>query len=353
MFIKFPACLRPVILGLLLGSTAQAQGLFGLSAQDLSAQLRLPPDYFGRFGGLSTLGELDHWGVRGFPLPLDQDVRLTLVRHPGYSEFGLQTRVQDTTLTLGSFENTDGAPAYGVSRLEAIHDPASGVQLGVAIRGAGRVSTFSLGYAKAFGPARALAEVGYAVQGGLRSPYAHLEVGAVAARSFGPLSLVLVQTARAFVFPEGTQVSADLAGNLTWRPDPALTFSLSHFERVVGGPATLSGLALGRERRSNLDLVYAPPGLGGPVNLAGLEYHFERYWYDPRPSRNELSGTLRLDFGAVFLKLSPRYDFSLRELGLRSALLYRVGGFALGPLVEYVRTPDRARWSFGVAFAGS
>lgn len=321
----------------------------GFSAQRLAA-LGLPPDYLGRFGGLSTLGDVDHWGVRGFPLPLDQDVRLTVVRHPGYIEFGLQTRVQDTSLSLGSFENTDANPLGGVFRLEAIHDPASGPQVGVAVRGAGRVSTFSLGYAQTYGPARALFEAGYGVQGGRRSPYAHLEVGAVAARSFGPVSLVLAQTARAFVFPEATQVSADLAGALTWRPDPAFTFSLSHFERVVGGEATLPGLALGRERRSNLDLVYAPSRLSGPVNLAGLEYHFERHWYDPQPNRNELSGTLRLDFGALYLNVSPRYDFSLSELGLRGAALYRFSGFAVGPLVEYAHSAGRTRWSFGVAF---
>ena len=321
-----------------------------------------PPDYFGRFAarppefGL-TSGDL---GVRAFPLPVPgADLRLDLRAHPAYTEYGLSTRLLDTSLALGVFQNTDLGATQGVPMLAAVHDPASGVQATFALRGAGRLSEGRLGYAQSQAgqgqtgesqAARLLGEVGYGRQNEQSSAFAHVEATFSRGVASGPFAATVAASGRLYLFPAAAQGSLDLYAAVAWQVAPALQLRADHFERVVAGEVSLPALGLAPQRVSHLYATFAPDLRAGPFRLVSAGYALEYLWSERRASVNSLALTGRLAVGPFDLEFTPRYDLTLNVPGANLAVLYRFSGFALGPSVDLSLVGGVLKTSFGLAF---
>lgn len=322
-----------------------------------------PPDYFGRFAvrapefGLT----LSDYGVRAFPLPLPgADVRLDLFNHPAYREYGLATRLLDTSLALGVFQNTDAGAVSGVPTLAAIHDPASGVQAAFALRGAGRLSEGRLGYAgsrtEGNQAARLLAELGYGEQTGRNAGFAHVEMSLSRRAVSGPFAFSFSAAGRLYAFPisaspVSAQGSLDLSLALDWRAAPSLHLHADHFERAVVGTATLPALNFIPLRVSHLLVTAAPAWQLGPLQVVSASYTLEYRWLEGYAPLSLLTATGRLALGPLELEFTPRYDFALGVPGTGVALLYRFSGFALGPRVDVSLVGGALKTGFGLAFA--
>ncbi len=317
-----------------------------------------PPDYFGRFSARAPEFGLTFtdYGVRALPLPVPgADVRLDLFNHPAYREYGLATRLLDTSLALGVFQNADAGATSGVPTLAAVHDPLGGMQAAFALRGAGRLSEARLGYAESRveggQAARLLAEVGYGEQAGRTAGFAHVEATFSRRAVDGPWTALLLATGRLYAFPSSGQGSLDLSAALDWQALPNLRLHADHFGRAVAGTATLPALAFTPLHVSHLLIVAAPAWQLGPLQFVGATYTLEYLWLERRAPVSLLTATGRFALGPLDLEFTPRYDFAAGVPGTGVALLYRVSGFALGPRLDVSLVGGTLKTGFGLAFA--
>lgn len=176
----------------LLTATLTAAGLaLTASAQTSPAGgVQLPADYFGRFGSTQLVASnTDGFGVRYLPLPLKADLRLTLVKAPTYTDYGLSAQLGSLYAATGVF--------YNVPRAELTNAPASGLQWSGVVQGGASHSHFSVGYATQVdgGKVRFLNNVGVAQQGGVTAPYTQSEVSAAYGRTFDRVNTAVYSTA--------------------------------------------------------------------------------------------------------------------------------------------------------------
>ncbi|WP_240730762.1 hypothetical protein [Deinococcus sp. S9] len=250
--------------------------------------LHLPANYFSRFGGTELVAALDggvSFGVRYFPLPFEQDIRFLLVRHPSYWEYGLTTRINDTFLAAGVFDNGLNA-AVGIPRLEVTHDPWKGFQFSGRLQGSGYSSRFTGGYAFTTWQdrVRVLNNAGVAFQGDVVAPYTQTEVTGGYGRTFGKVNVGFGSTARLYTFPlqQQAQGSLDLSVSANTTLTPGLTINASHLERFVAGKVAIPDLNFTRYQETNASVTYRLPVDGEPsaFGLGALRSRVTRYWQD-------------------------------------------------------------------------
>ncbi len=296
--------------------------------------LRLPANYLSRFSTTELLASNEvGFGVRYFPLPLAQDIRVSLAKQPNYWEYNVSTRAKDTLFAVGVFDNGATATA-GIPRLEVTHDPFKGVQYSARLQGNTAYSRFTGGYAftVAGDRVRVLNNVGvaYDYQGGDRevvAPYTQTEVGGGYGRSFGRLNTSFGTTARAFTFPVQRQAqgSVDLSVGANITPVTGLTFDGSHLERFAVGTVPVDDLNFARYQESNFGVTYRLPVAQTPpaFTLGAVRTRVTRKWTD--------------DYTAV-----------------RGDLLFRVEALPVlvGPSIGYEWPRDRmtSRWLLSLSF---
>nr|WP_246580334.1 hypothetical protein [Deinococcus aestuarii] len=296
--------------------------------------MRLPANYLSRFSTTELLASNEvGFGVRYFPLPLAQDIRVSLAKQPNYWEYNVSTRAKDTLFAVGVFDNGATATA-GIPRLEVTHDPFKGVQYSARLQGNTAYSRFTGGYAftVAGDRVRVLNNVGvaYDYQGGDRevvAPYTQTEVGGGYGRSFGRLNTSFGTTARAFTFPVQRQAqgSVDLSVGANITPVTGLTFDGSHLERFAVGTVPVDDLNFARYQESNFGVTYRLPVAQTPpaFTLGAVRTRVTRKWTD--------------DYTAV-----------------RGDLLFRVEALPVlvGPSIGYEWPRDRmtSRWLLSLSF---
>ncbi|WP_019585322.1 hypothetical protein [Deinococcus apachensis] len=294
--------------------------------------LRLPANYFPRFGDTEVVAGLDggvSFGVRAFPLPFKQDVRLVLARHPQYWEYGVSTRINDTSLVVGVFDNGLGAAA-GIPRLEITYNPYRGLQYSGLLQGNGAYSRFAGGYAFTVfqDRVRVVNNAGVAFQGDVAATYTQTEVGAGYGKMFGKINTSFGVNARLYTFPiqREAQGSLDVSLNANTALAPGLTLVASHFERLVAGHVAIPALNHGRSQETNASLTYRlPMGATPPAFTVGaLRTRVTRVW----------TGNVTTVYG----------DLLLRAEALPSLF---------GPSIGYQWAADgTGKWLFSLTFMG-
>ncbi|ALW89899.1 hypothetical protein [Deinococcus actinosclerus] len=250
--------------------TASALTALGLTLTGLaSAQtappapaggFQLPPDYFGRFGSTQLVASsTDGFGVRYLPLPVKADLRLTLVKAPTYTDYGLSAQLGSLSAAAGVF--------YNVPKAELTNAPAAGLQWSGLVQGRGAHSHFSVGYATQVdgGKVRFLNNVGIAQQGAVTAPYTQSEVSAGYGRAIGGVNTGLSTTARLYAFPVQGKAQGSVDVNLALNAPLAqgLTLNASHFERFTVGEVAIADFNLARAHSTSGDLTYRLPGQAG------------------------------------------------------------------------------------------
>lgn len=295
----------------------------------------LPQDYFNRFGSTTIVasnytGSMGY-GVRYFPLPIQPDIRLSLVKRPNYWEYGLYTRYNDTTFQVGRFDAGDTA-TIGVPRIELSRDPYKGTQFSAYIQDPAHVSRFSAGYATTVlnNRARLLNNVGVAFQNDVIAPYTYSELSGGYSHAVNPKFRVgFWSTARAYTFPlqRSYEASADVTPNLWLNPVDGLELTASHLERFVVGsqPVTvIPDFDLARYRESN----------------AALSYRFKA----------------TQDFSLNMLRTRVTRDWTNERTYLYNDVLFRFNALPvlIGPTVGYQWWKDTSsnRFLFGFSTAG-
>lgn len=258
--------LRRLVAPALLGSVLSVMTTASAQLESVANRLHLPPDYFSRFGGLQpVISNTEGYGVRYFPLPFRQDIRLSVVKAPTYLDVGLTARSNDTSFAIGRFYNT---PTFEITR-----NPYKGVQFGGVVRGNGGLSNFSGGYAFTLlqDRVRVLNNVGVAYKGDKAALYSHSEVSAGYGRAFGKLNTYVTATGRYYLFPmqqEG-QASVDFYAAVNVSPVKGLQLDASHFERFVTGAVFIPDFGVGRYEGSTLSATYRLSA-GWPSSVLGL-----------------------------------------------------------------------------------
>lgn len=288
-----------LLLGALAASTAAAQG---------TPSLKLPANYLSRFGSAELVVSSEGgYGVRYFPLPLAQDLRISLVKAPTYWDYNISTRANDTTLTAGVF--------YNVPRLEVTRDPYKGVQYSGLIQGKGRLSKVSGGYAftVARDRVRVLNNVGVAIRPTEAAVYTQSEVGGGYGKSFGKVNTYLGSTARLYTFPLQKQLqgSFDAYASADVSPVRGLTLNASHFERFVTGQVAVPDFGLGRYQESNVGVTYRLPGGSAPsgFGVGAVRSRLTHTWQNDYTSlRGDL--LLNVDFIPSLFGPSVGYQWS-------------------------------------------
>ncbi|GAA5531817.1 hypothetical protein [Deinococcus aluminii] len=248
--------------------------------------LHLPANYVSRFGGTEVVAGLDggvSFGVRYFPLPFEQDIRFLLVKHPQYWEYGLTSRINDTTFAAGVFDNGLNA-SVGIPRLEITHDPWKGTQYSGRLQGSGYYSRFTGGYAFTTlqDRVRVLNNVGVAFQGDVVAPYTQTEVGGGYGKAFGKVNAGFGSTVRLYTFPmqKEAQGSLDVSVSASTALAPGLTVDASHFERFVVGKVAIPDLNFTRYEESNASVTYRLPVSSTPpaFTVGALRSRLTRDW---------------------------------------------------------------------------
>lgn len=199
----------------------------------------LPENYVGRFASTELLASsYDGFGVRYFPLPLEQDIRVSLAKRPKYWEYNVTTRYKATTFGAGIFDNGPVADK-GIPRLEATHDPDTGWQYGARWQQPPHLSRASVGYATRIldGRFRVLNNVGWAYKGEETSTlFTETLVFGVYSKAVSPqVTPRLTVAGRLYSFPllSKAEASVDLVPGVSLTPAPNLNIDISHLERFA------------------------------------------------------------------------------------------------------------------------
>ncbi|WP_041227009.1 hypothetical protein [Deinococcus deserti] len=228
--------------------------------------MNLPPDYFSRFGGLQpVISNTEGYGVRYFPLPFRQDIRLSVVKAPTYVDVGVTARSNDTSFAIGRFYNT--------MTFEITRNPYKGVQFGGVVRDNGGLSNFSGGYAFTVlnDRVRILNNVGVAYKGDKAAPYTQSEVSAGYGKAFGKFNTYVAATGRYYLFPmqQQGQASVDLYAAVNVSPVRGLSLDASHFESFTSGTVAIPDFGRGRYEGSTLSATYRLSS-GWPSSVLGF-----------------------------------------------------------------------------------
>lgn len=248
----------------------------------VSAQ-ELPKDYWNRFNRIQAIASTrDGFGVRYFPLPLEVDLRVTLAKRPHYWEYGIGTRMYDTTFFAGIYDNGPDAQK-GIPRVEATHDPFKGYQATALWQGEGALSRFSVGHAWTFeqDKVRVLQNVGYATQNAVKEPFTETIASGYFPKSFDKVNTALSVTGRAYTYPlaQKAQASVDLTLSANVTPVPGLTFDGFHMERFAAGESVIPGFGFGRYRETALNTTYRMQYAADPeFAFGGVRERFNHYW---------------------------------------------------------------------------
>ncbi|MDB5045653.1 MAG: hypothetical protein JWQ08_1703 [Deinococcus sp.] len=314
-------------------------------------RFRFPAGYLGRLGGTEGVvdfgGKIDQvnaFGVRSFPLPTFQDLRLVLVKHNKYWEYNISTRIKDTTVFAGIVNNGD-APA-GIAKVEVAHDPFKGIQYGASLQrtqyGAyDSNARFNVGYAMSAWQdrIRILNLVAFSLDSVTTTekragqdtnitrvsatPYTFSQVNGGYGEPIGrQFNWRLDSTARLYTFPlnDKAQWSLDVAPSLEYRPATGVTLNLSHLERFAGGEVALPNFNLARYEETNAAITYRIPGTP-EFGIGALRVRGTRNWTgDYTYLRNDLLLNIR----ALPFLIGPSigYQWGPAKDGSTSQMLY-------------------------------
>ncbi|UQN05762.1 hypothetical protein [Deinococcus sp. QL22] len=307
---------------------AQAQ-----SAAPEPFRFQFPAGYVGRLGGIegvldfgADIDKVNAFGVRSFPLPTLQDVRVALVKHNKYWEYNISTRIKDTTLLAGIVNNGD-SPA-GIAKVEVTHDPFKGIQYGASIQGyQGNpyIARFNVGYASTVWQdrIRILNTVGIGAEPSNFVPYTFSQVNGGYGEPIGQqFNWRVDSTARLYTFPlnDKAQWSVDISPSLEYRPGAGVTLNLSHLERFAGGEVALPSLNLGRYEESNATITYRIPGTP-EFGLGALRVRGTRNWTS---DYTYLRNDVLLNIKALPFLIGPSigYQWGPAKDGSTSQMLY-------------------------------
>ncbi|WP_082869824.1 hypothetical protein [Deinococcus puniceus] len=314
-------------------------------------RFQFPAGYLGRLGGTEGVvdfgGEVtkvNAFGVRAFPLPTVQDLRVVLVKHNKYWEYNISTRIKDTTLLAGIVNNGDAAA--GIAKLEVTHDPFKGIQYGASIQQsqlASRDSSarFNVGYASSAWQDRIRIlnlvafsldsvtttetrdEQSVAITRATATPYTFSQVNGGYGEPIGQqFNWRLDSTARLYTFPlnDKAQWSLDVTPSLEYRPVAGVTLNLSHLERFAGGEVALPSLNLVRHEESNATITYRIPGTP-EFGLGALRVRGTRNWTS---DYTYLRNDVLLNIKALPFLIGPSigYQWGPAKDGSASQMLY-------------------------------
>lgn len=275
-FLPEASALRSLMLALTLGSLpgAVASAQTAAPTTPPSTGFKLPPDYLNRFGSAQFVASTtDGFGVRYIPLPLQADVRFTLLRAPTYWDYGLSGQFGSLSAALGRFGN--------VPKAELTSAPGSGLQWSALVQGGASHSHFTVGYATRVwdGRIRFLNNVGVAQQGGVTAAYTQTEVSGGYGRAYGKVNTGLYSTVRMYAFPtQGkAQGSADVTAVIGVPLAAGLNLDASHFERFAVGQTAIGDFGFGRAQSSNASLTYRLPPAEG-FGLGAVRVRASRDW---------------------------------------------------------------------------
>lgn len=269
-------------------ATAAALTTLALSVQaaaQTTGGLRLPPNYLSRFSSTELAATNDSgYGVRYFPLPIEPDLRLSILKAKDYWEYNISTRQKDTTFAFGVFNNGYTAAA-GIPKFEITHDPYKGVQYSgvvqhlfgiLPVKSYDPYSKFTVGYAFAVwnDRIRILNNVGvgyktitddaapYAINKEIVAPFTQTEAaGGYSKPVTDKINVGIYTTARLFTFPmQGQyQASIDLSPSINVQVTPQFSVSASQLERFAVGSVPISDLNYARYQESYATLTYRLP----------------------------------------------------------------------------------------------
>lgn len=279
----------------LLRKTATALSLLslmgmGAASADQVFGVHLPDGYLGRFSSIeAVVSNTDGYGVRYLPLPLDPDIRITLLKTPTYWDYGLTANYAGISMGAGVF--------YNVGKVYAQHDPWTGWQWGVytelpdLLRPNSGTAPFSkayVGYAFAQDAARVMSNFGVAALKTPRNgdtwivgPYWQVVGSYDKGKDLDPsVNVGINVTGRFYAYPlQGqAQGSLDITPRLQLRPLPGFTVDVSHLERFVQGEVQM-GDSYARYQESNATLTYRLKYATDPAfNLGALRARVTRNW---------------------------------------------------------------------------
>ncbi|WP_230271474.1 MULTISPECIES: hypothetical protein [unclassified Deinococcus] len=275
-FLPEASALRSLMLALTLGSLpgAVASAQTATPAAPPSTGFKLPSDYLNRFGSAQFVASTtDGFGVRYLPLPLDRDVRFTLLKAPTYWDYGLTAQFGSLSAALGRF--------YNVPKAELTSAPGSGLQWSALVQGGASHSHATVGYATQVweGRVRFLNNVGVAQQGDVTAAYTQTEVSGGYSRAYGKVNTGLYSTVRMYAFPtQGkAQGSADVTAVIGVPLAAGLNLDASHFERFAVGQTAIGDFGFGRAQSSNASLTYRLPPAEG-FGLGAVRVRATRDW---------------------------------------------------------------------------
>ena len=277
---------------------------------------QLPLDYLSRFGSTEVvLSTQEGFGVRFIPLPLDLDLRLSLVKAPTYLDYGLSARKDYGEIRLGVFYSQ---PQFRVSYL-----PPSGLQYVGSIKP--DYGDFSGGYAWQFldKKVRVKPMLGVVIDGPRTLPYTLLNVSANESFQGDGYSFSVGAGAEVLAFLNSGNVQQAYSASAfgTYKLTPQVSLFGYHIGQFVNGKADAERLQAYPYQISYLSAAYRMPSTGFPVGLGGLRVSANRSWL------NDVT-TVTGD------------------------VLFRIDGLPalLGPSVGYRWNPDGTRtWIFSLA----
>ncbi|GHG02941.1 hypothetical protein GCM10017783_14100 [Deinococcus piscis] len=288
----------------------------------------VPTNYFGRFGGVSPILELNdkndvsRIGLGGLPLPTEHDLRFTVANRPDKDvwDYSISTRMNNTTYLIG-IEND-------VRRAEVTHNPYTGPQFTGVLREKG-LSELSAGYAFTAleGQAYVYNKAGVAASGEKREPFTYSQVGTAYTEKVGNIDFRVAPLARLYTYPFAGKVhsNAELTVTATTAPTPQLLLEATHLERFAAGDSVISEYGLGRAQETSLYATYRLPYAGDPAfGVGAVRGSYTHNWQND-------------------------WNYYRGDLFLRSNLL----PVMVGPRAEYRVAPDgTAQWIYGFVTLG-
>ncbi|GGR53377.1 hypothetical protein GCM10008959_13720 [Deinococcus seoulensis] len=332
----FPLLTLTLSLGLTtLQGSASAQGAAAApntATTGAARTLQLPANYLVRFGSTQVVASsTDGFGVRYLPLPLEKDIRVTLLRNTFYDywDYGLTARDGKLSGALGVFAS--------IPKAELTYDQRDGV-IGSALwqgrnySGLDYHSHLYAGYSFTTdrNRIRILNTVGIAQQEDAKkvevtTPYTRTEMTTAYSAKFGVANARLNTISRLYTYPMlgGVQASVDITPGVNLTLAPGLLIDASHLSRLVMGTSVIRDFNLADLQQSTVVATYKLP-VSKPEPLAtlgGVRGRVVRNW----------TGDYTYVYGDLFLRID----------GLPTML---------GPSVGYQWTPGGKtnKWLFSL-----
>ncbi|GHF71082.1 hypothetical protein [Deinococcus ficus] len=351
---------RSLLLGTALAATTDA------AAQSIG-NFHLPSNYLSRFNQVGLVVSTEAgYGIRYFPLPIEPDLRFSLVRHQNFWEYNLNTWANDTYFGIGMFNWYEAAPV-GIPKVELTYTPWKGLQFSGMVQDFGGLlpyttyapfSKFSGGYAFTVwdGRIRVLNNVGlgfksyttkndatgqYEVTRAVAAPFTQTEASGGYSQALNKqVDVRLNAAARLFTYPlqQRAEASVDLSPGISVRPFPGFSIDVSHFARYSMSPT--DGLPL--------------PDLGQ------CSYRIDGSDFCQYQSSN-LTASYRFqngnpEFGPGMLRTTLDRNWIGDYTYLRGEILFnfRVLPVLVGPSIGYQFGPNGtdSRWLFSLTSAG-